>query len=301
MTIQDRLQLMADRKFLQERLAAVPDHAQMMRISTEARLQTIEEELQRCAVDAPARVRLTFNGRPIIGSHGIFAEFGMKAVTSFTEAVSAIAASLSAPLAAMGPIPNREQHQLLITNTALGSFGFELEEHCDGAHVLQAASPVARALEGFQALLEGTLGTDDQLADSVAETDPRAMEKVRAFIQVLSENDAFCSLQCRERTFRFTDTGQVRLSLARLSYDNLHEEEKTLEGGFLGILPKAKTFEFELTDQSEVIRGKLGPAIQDPDAINKRLYQKTKIKVMVTVVGKGRPRYLLLDGPQWAP
>ncbi len=30
----------------------------------------------------------------------------------------------------MGPIPNRDQNQLLITNTAVGSFGFELEEYC---------------------------------------------------------------------------------------------------------------------------------------------------------------------------
>jgi hypothetical protein len=37
-------------------------------------------------------------------------------------------ASLAAPLAAMGRIPNRDQHQLLITSTALGSFGFELDE-----------------------------------------------------------------------------------------------------------------------------------------------------------------------------
>ena len=47
------------------------------------------------------RQSLTFNGLPVIGSHGIFADFGMKAVSSFTDAVATVAASLSAPLAAM--------------------------------------------------------------------------------------------------------------------------------------------------------------------------------------------------------
>ena len=59
----------------------------------------------------------------------------------------ALAVSLSRPLAAMGPIRNREQHQLVITNMALGSFGFELEEYPVGQLPLKEASPVAQALE----------------------------------------------------------------------------------------------------------------------------------------------------------
>src|SRR4051794_28560429 len=131
MNQQDRMHLLAELKFLQQRLSELPAAARVMRLSTESRLRAIEARLEKEPVDErePARVRLTFNGRPVIGSHGIFAEFGMKAVTSFTEAVAAVAASLAAPLAPMGPIPNREQHQLLITSTALGSFGFELEEY----------------------------------------------------------------------------------------------------------------------------------------------------------------------------
>jgi hypothetical protein len=131
MNLQDRLHLLAEQKFLRERLVGLPKSATIMRISTESRLRSIEGKLTQSPLDdrEPARVRLTFNGRTVIGSHGIFAEFGMKAVSHFTEAVAAVAASLITPLAEMGPIPNREQYQLLITNTALGSFGFESEEY----------------------------------------------------------------------------------------------------------------------------------------------------------------------------
>ncbi len=38
-------------------------------------------------------------------------------------------AALNGSLSMTGPIPNREQHPLLITGTAIGSFGFELEEY----------------------------------------------------------------------------------------------------------------------------------------------------------------------------
>lgn len=301
MNHQDRMHLLAERKFLQARLAELPESAKIMRISTESRLRSLEKRLAQEPIDErePARVRLTFNGAPVVGSHGIFAEFGMEAISRFTAAVAAVAASLSAPLAAMGPIPNRSQYQLLITSTAVGSFGFELEEYRVGQPPLNEASPVEQALEHTQNLLQGTVGTDDQLADSAADTDPRALDKVRAFLQTLVEYEAICTMQHQGRHFRFTDVGQIRTSLARLSHDNLHEERRTLEGVFQGVMPMGRTFEFKLATQEEVVRGKLGPAIQDADALNTHLYQTTTIKVMVTQVGNGRPRYVLIETPQW--
>jgi hypothetical protein len=96
MNQQDRLQLFSERKFLQERLAALPAAARFMRISTESRLRAIEERLASAPVNerTPARVRLTFDGRPVVSNQGIFVEFGMKAVTSFTEAVTGSGISL---------------------------------------------------------------------------------------------------------------------------------------------------------------------------------------------------------------
>ena len=59
----------------------------------------------------------------MVGGYGIFADFGTKIVGALNEAVTSVAASLSGGLAAKGPIPNREKNQLLITSTAVGSFG----------------------------------------------------------------------------------------------------------------------------------------------------------------------------------
>ena len=300
MNRQDYLHLLAERKFVQERLSALLPSAQMMRISTESRLRAIDEQLKLEPVEVrePASVRLTFNGRPVIGSHGIFSDFGMKAISTFTEAVAAVAASLTTPLAAMGPIPNREQHQLLITNTALGSFGFELEEYRVGQFSLEEeASPIAQALERTQNLLSGTIGTDDQLADSAADTDPRALEKIRIFLQTLADNDAICTVQYRETCFRFTDVGQIRNSIIRLSQDNLREEEQLIVGEIQGVLPKGRAFEFKLAGKDDVVRCKIGIAIQEPAKLNDWLYKPVEIKVMMTQVGHGHPRYVLIEMP----
>ena len=297
----ERSHLLAEHKFLQERLAKIPGSARLMRSSTESRIGTIEGKLA-LGIDEgePAKINLTFKGRPVIGSHGVFAQFGTEAVSKFTEAVDAIAASLSAPLRAMGPIPNRGQ-QLLITNTAIGSFGFELQEYCTNRLPL-GDSAVVLALERTQNLLESTVGTDDQLADSAAETNPRALEKMRAFLQTLADNEALVGLEFRNRVFGFSSIEQVKTSLARLSHDNIQEEEDVLHGRFNGYLPSRRTFDFILAND-EIITGKGGPDIAENTIadINSHLGEVVDIKVLRTQVGAGRPRYRLLEMPTWAP
>ncbi|MFO1431540.1 MAG: hypothetical protein U1F76_15580 [Candidatus Competibacteraceae bacterium] len=299
MNRQDYLHLQAERKFLNERLAALPEKAWVTRQSTESRLRAIETELGKAKVDErePARAQLTFTGRPVVGNHGIFAEFGAAAVGRFTEAVVAVAASFDAPLAAMGPIPNREKNRLLITSTIPGSFGFELEEYRTGDLPLDGPSRVAQALEQIRNLLQGTIGSDDELADSATETDPRALEKVRAFLQILADNQAACTLQYGEKTFRFSDVGQVRRSLERLSQD-LRETEQVLEGEFQGLLSKSRTFQFNAGGDVGVITGKVSNALDNLDRIHREMnYRQVRIRVLSTQVGNGRPRYLLLEAP----
>ncbi len=301
MNTYDRQHLLAEQNFLREQLTGLPASARLTRMSTESRLRTIGEQLAAMPVNErePARARLTFNGAPVIGSHGIFADFGMRAVSSFTDAVASLAASLTAPLASMGPIPNRDQNQLLITNTAVGSFGFELEEFCGAQLPFDDESPVGIALDRTQALLQGTLGNDEDLADIASETDPRALDKIRTFLKVLVDSEAVCALQYRGRGIRFTDVGQVRSSLARLGADNLRESQQRLQGEFVGALPKSRTIEFKLAEDEKIIRGKVAASIQNVDEINQHLHQLTFIDVMTTQVGNGRPRYLLTQMPQW--
>jgi hypothetical protein len=285
-------------------LNSTPEEDVLDRGSLVARIKEVAHKIEQASLymHQPARAKLTFNGRPVIGTHGIFADFGMKAVSSFTEAVAAVAASLTAPVASMGRIPNRNQNQMLITNTALGSFGFELEEHVEGRLQLEQHTSVALALEKTLNLLQGSVEQDDELlADSAADLGPRVLDKVRAFVKTLADNDAVCALQTGGKAFRFNDIGQVRRSLERISQDNLREEDKTLIGNFEGALPTRRTFEFKLSETGEIITGKISSAVSQPEKINEHLYQTLNIQVMETRVGNnGRPRYMLLETPKWS-
>jgi hypothetical protein len=211
--------------------------------------------------------------------------------------VAAMAASLSGPLAAMGPIPNRGQHQLLITGTAVGSFGFELEERGTDDLVDGEAAAVAQALERTRELLHATLGTDEELAESASDTDRRALEKVRGFLRTLVDNEAVCTIQVGDAWVRFADVGQVRTSLERLSQENMREDEEVLTGVVQGVLPSARVFEFRLTGENQVLRIKVGATVPDATVLNERLNQPLEIRVNVTRVGNGRPRYVLTEPP----
>jgi hypothetical protein len=235
----------------------------------------------------------------VVGQHGIFAEFGARATTLFTDAVAKVGASLAGRLSATGPVPNCDESQLLITSTALGSFGFELEEHRPGMLGFGEDSPAGRALEMTRDFLESTLGSDDDLAECAAGTNPRAIAAIRDFLDLVASNDAVCVLEYRERVVRFRDVGDVRRAVQRLSQDNLRETEVTLSGEFQGVLPDSRRFEFRRAGERQVIRGKIGSAIEAPAVLNQHLNHPVQIRVLETRVGNGRPRYTLLALPPW--
>nr|MBK7068841.1 hypothetical protein [Deltaproteobacteria bacterium] len=160
---------------------------------------------------------------------------------------------------------------------------------------------MAVALDRTQHLLQGTLGTDEELADSAFEIDERALDKVRAFLKTLADADAVCTMVFGDSAVRFSDVSQVKQSLARLGRDNLRETEERHVGELLGVLPKSRSFEFKKVEGKEILRGKVGPAVEDIDALNGMLHRPMSLRVMVTRVGQGRPRYLLLETPTPEP
>ncbi len=287
-------------------LSEIPKSRVIDRKSFEARLKNAQEALAKIDPTLlPKKARLTFRGTPVFGSHGIAAEFATKASSAFTEAFTAIVAGISDNLRYMGPIPDKQKNQLIITGTAIGSFGFEFElppppvskepgQSEINLGVLQNTEVAMQKLETlFRVASEGN---DDDLSELVDELHPRAVKKVADFLGYVSEQNAWCSLEFNQSTFRFSDSDQVRSSAERLNGDNIKETTEEFTGQVVGALPVGRTFEFKLTDQKGVLRGKVGPEIEDPDVLNQSyLYKPAIITLNVVQVGQGRPRYTLVN------
>ncbi len=103
-------------------LAEIPAEDLIDRMGLEARLKSARQILLGLnPVRLVRKARLTFRGRPVFGSRGVAADFGAKAAGVFTDAFSAVVAGLTENLRYMGPIPDKEKNQLLITGTALAA------------------------------------------------------------------------------------------------------------------------------------------------------------------------------------
>jgi len=285
---------------LQDLLASTPAARLIERMSLQARLENVQAKLVALPELSPVqKVKLTFRGRPVFGSQGIVADFGSQATAAFADAFATIAAGLDGSLNDAGPIPNRNRNELLITGTAIGSFGFELE--LPAPHAQQPLFPEEAAPETAMLKMEALLrlaatGSDDDLAEVIEQAHPRAVRKVYEFVDFLAKSEALCGLEFGNHIFRHLDDEQVRLSCERLRDDNIQERDDIYQGEFEGVLPTGRTFEFRIANQNELIKGKIDRSIQDPDILNRQwLHRLAIVKFHVMQVGQGRPRYTLMS------
>lgn len=283
---------------LEKILQSLPDDAVIERKSFEKRLNLAVENLNRAApVERETEsVRLTFRGSPVDASHGISADFAGKASEAFANAFSALLAGRRNRLGYMGPIPDKNRYPLMITGTAVGSFGFEIElpKEFDLIEEVAGADEVIQTLKSV--LRVTAEGTDEQVADFVEEIHPRAVRKIADFLEVLDQNDAWCGLEFRDDFFKYENIDQLRLSEARLKADNIVRSNQSFFGEFQGFLPQGRTFEFKPVGDDSVVKGKIDPAIEDADILNREwLHRPVHVNFSVVQVGQGRPRFTLMS------
>lgn len=296
MTMQEYRRILAERTALENLLDQLPASSVIERQGLEFRRKKVEKILasHRGPLREPARVRLTFRGKPAVDAHGLLADFGATAVKAFTDAVAAVGAGRNAPLKLRGAIPGRESYRLLITGTASGSFGFEFEEVPRGDWFPEP-SPVEFAVERTMEILEATAGTDDALIDAVSDMHPRALGALRAFLKKMADREATCTLEFKKHVFGFSDVSQVRRGENRLSRDYIFVEEQEMSGRFQGMLPAHRTFEFLNETTGGVVSGRIDSALMDADRINGILNRLVRIKVVSRQAGAAHRRYVLLD------
>ncbi len=293
----EHLALTSEIHELEMLLDSIPEANVIERMGLQSRLKSAKEALESLEqLPAAPKAKLTFRGKPVLGSHGISADFGAKAASAFADAFSAITASLNEKLGEAGPIPDKAKNQLLITGTAIGSFGFELELPKDRT-LLPDSENTEEAIKRIEMLFRtAATGSDDEIAEIVDEVHPRAVKKVYEFLEILVQQHAWCALEYDDRSFRYADYDQLTYSSARLKDDNIREETESYRGEFIGVLPSSRTFEFKLSDQEGVLRGKIDSAIDDPDLLNREwLHKPVTVSFNVVQVGNGKPRYTLIE------
>ena len=298
--------LLADRGALKRLISETRPDEVIERMSFEYRLSQVEEELKAYEGYSPEVVEaeLTFRGKPVFGSRGGSANFLPNITQKFATAIHYIGASQKhMNLSQSGAVRDKKDYELMITDTALGSFGFRVEEASQQPSLLDVPTPVERAIDGFKSILEASVGSDSQLAEAIGDADIRAIKAVRYFLDDLAKEDAVCALEFKGDVFSFRDASQVKRSSDRLNQDNVREDEVEFSGRFQGFLPKSRRAEFliEAVDDDsfsehvkEVINCPVVPSPNDA-RINSVLDQTVRASLRARRVGTARPRFVITD------
>lgn len=294
----DYNKLLAEKSTLENLIEETPPYAIVDRMSLESRLKGVQAAINK--VDTRRLVKktiFTFRGKPVHKSYGITAEFSGKAIDSLNNMIASVVASLNNNLRFSGPIPNREQHQLLITGTATGSFGFELELPEPDYDLLAGRNGTEEAIDDIQKLLQyGIDGTDEQISDVINEIHPRAVRKVYDFLELMFRSEALFAMEFNENLTRIDSQEVLNKLITRLSEENINEFIEEYKGEFQGVLPNSRTFEFMEYSDKTLIKGKIDHTFEDPDVINREyLHKFVTVEFKVVQFGQAKPKYTLQD------
>ena len=300
---------------LEALLVQLPEARVIERIGFQSRLDQARNQLAAALVEPQANaLPITFRGAPVDGSRSIDATFASQALHAFVKATDTVAASLiREDLKGRGLLPGSSARSLRIVDTAIGSFGFELElpplpcEDQLGQPVLpgfpEPSDPYVEAIEATFTLIEQAASLDESaVSDLIADIHPRASAKVRAFAKILADHKALFAAEFKGRQLRLDRDEQVQHIVDCLDEANINESTETLFATIQGILPNSRKFEARLENR-KVINGKIDRSL--PDVLGFRSAVENKphqLRFRVVNVRANR-RYVLLgladaDPPQ---
>lgn len=297
--------LLSDLGAVEAMLASLPKDDFIARVGFEARKAEIQEELAALmdGRDTLANVALVFHGKPVRGSRSINAEFAAKALDGYQDLVAKrLAASEWGGLAQRGPVPSKQAASLNICGVVHGSFGFVLEESDPDSPQLVNSS-LREAVEKVSQILENFCAENDtSYSDAINKIDPRLFTSLKSFFKILHDDEATLRIVEGEKDRSF-DSAAVDRAHQRCQEASIDENEITVTGKLIGVIPHGRRFELETSD-SEVIKGKVGPLfsqdylerIENDEQMIGRRFQAALLKKSVERPGqKIRVDYTLLN------
>ena len=205
---------------------------------------------------APAGVALFFGGRPVVGSHGIHADFSSKALDSFQKIVSQrYAAEELGPLATRGRVPLKDNTHLLITDIVRGSFGFVLQAAAPSNEAEAADTSLKTVVDKVASTISRLAAQDDMMFDeAVAEIDERQKSTLLEFFKLLDTEGATMRLVEGERDFEL-NSASVKRARNRVEQLQITDHTQEFAGQIAGWTDVSAKFELRLHNTREVIQG----------------------------------------------
>ena len=209
---------------------------------------------------APAGVALFFGGRPVVGSHGIHAEFGSKALEGFQKIVSQrFAAQELGPLSTKGRVPLKDNTHLLVTDVVRGSFGFVLQAVQREDETQPFNTSLKAIVDRVADTISRVAAQDETLFDeAVSEIDERQQGALTEFFKLLDTEGATVRIVEGERDF---ELDQASVQRARHRVENMRITDRTQEfaGQIVGWTDHSAKFELRVHEDRGLLQGNIAP------------------------------------------
>jgi hypothetical protein len=185
------------------------------------------------------------------------AGFGAESLANFQDLITKAWAASTGTLAAMGPIADKSASQLHITSLVHGSFGFLLEELDDAGEPLFESSlhQAADQVTDYLATIAGD--NEDKFIELLERLDQRVFKSARSFLGTMHKARATFRLVEGENDLRFDDAA-VERAWVRIEASDVDEDQVSLQGRLLGMIPVGRRFEFEPDGATKIIEGRVG-------------------------------------------
>lgn len=228
--------------------------------SMRGRLKSLEAEINLVEGQQNnfASVALVFDGDPVRGSSAIEVGFAGKALQDYQELIAKNVAVEGGQLVERGRLSDQIHKQAKLNITALvhGSFGFVLEEDSDG-QLGMFETPAQKAVHAVTDLLGDVSTTDDRVFEAkLDDLDVRVFSTLKRFISTLHKAGSTLRIAEELREVKL-DLGAVERAFKRVTDVEVSEQDETLDGELLGLVPIQRRFEFRRRDTNQVLQGRV--------------------------------------------
>ena len=276
-------------------LRGVPDERAIERIGLQSRLDRIRRRLEGVPIPPqPKELYISFDGKPVVASYGIDANFAADAINIFSDTIRITTAGLTGELKATGQVPENALSQPMLLIMSSSSFGFQIEIPLPEDDPYGFSYP-EEAFNLLQELLRVTkVGDDDALSFAAATLHPRAVNKVAELLDFMQKREAQFTTDYRGNRVQFETDTEIEEAVKRLAPSNTQIQTNEVVGTMIEIIPETRLFQLNATD-GDHFHGQIGPEIRDPHQIaEQHTNRNVRAHIRTARIGRGSPSHSLV-------
>ncbi len=244
-------------------LALVGDHP-LMSYSFKQKEAELMHKIEKIPVDKKdTKVVLLFSGNPVMGSTGIDVAFIGKVTVPFQNMVTAEYSHIvNGRVGGRGQLNNKNESRLFLTALPRGSFGIELSKL--DANDLFEDDQLSDSLSHVTRLIASSSKSDEDFAAELEGATLRTIVSLKEFLKAISDDQAGVAIESGGIRCELTQI-EVKNAFDRVSHTRTTEDDKTIDGTFMGLLLDSWKFDFA-DDRGTAITGKIDENITKEQA-----------------------------------